>query len=63
MPGGVAYPLTFEMSGDDGPVVGFSLIELAEGLQGMAEMKAGEGGVPGVGKLGEEVFVEPDNVL
>ena len=46
-----------------GPVVGFSLIELAEGLQGMAEMKASEGGVPGVGKLGKEVFVESDNVL
>jgi len=63
LPGGVAYPLTFKMSVDDGLVVGFSLIELAEGLQGMAEMKAGEGGVPGVGELGEEVFVEPDNVL
>ena len=46
-----------------GPVVGFSLIELAEGLQGMAEMKASEGGVPGVGELGKEVFVESDNVL
>ena len=59
----LAYPLTFKMPVDDVPVVGFSLIELAEGLQGVAEMKAGEGGVPGVGKLGEEFFVEPNSAL